>query len=187
MAIARRKRRKRLLFDPDNFPLLDSGNHRCTSDPIEEHNCISFAAGDRIRFWWPSPDYPLKSPYFWPKSCPLEETVNAFVCAYRIVGFEDCPYNDGERLEEGWERIAIFVANVSDGKGNLHLEPTHAAIQSPSRNGLWRSKMGTDEDIEHRLRDLEGPLYGKVELFMKRSFAARRIAAKMLRQRPESH
>jgi hypothetical protein len=189
VAIAKRKRRKRLEFDAQDFPNLTNANHRVTSDPVEEQNCIAFAIGDKIRWWWPIPDFPgpLPSPYFWPLTCPLEATIEAFVFALGTVGFESCPPTEDGRLEDHVEKIAIFSTWVSD-KAGVRKEPTHAAIQSPLRNGKWRSKMGADEDIEHdTLAALAGKLYGEVDLFMKRPFAARKAALARLRQRMPSH
>jgi hypothetical protein len=46
-------------------------------------------------------------------------------------------------------------------------EETHAARSLP--NGRWTSKLGNGEDIEHiTLAVLEGDLYGKVRVFLKR-------------------
>ena len=41
-----------------------------------------------------------------------------------------------------------------------------AAGRLPS--GKWTSKLGSLEDIEHELRDLEGRHYGRVQLILKR-------------------
>jgi hypothetical protein len=65
-------------------------------------------------------------------------------------------------LEPGSEKIAVFA----NAKG----VPTHAARQLAS--GFWTSKLGVSEDIEHRLRDLEGDIYGTVALIMKRPLPA---------------
>jgi hypothetical protein len=45
-------------------------------------------------------------------------------------------------------------------------EPRHTARQLAQ--GTWTSKLGRSEDIEHRLEDLEGSLYGKVVKLLKR-------------------
>jgi hypothetical protein len=47
--------------------------------------------------------------------------------------------------------------------------PTHAARLLPS--GLWTSKLGEWEDIEHDLLALEGDVYGTVALLLKRPCA----------------
>ena len=173
MAIVKRKRRNRFRFDLRDFPALNNNNHHVTSDARDGQNCIDYAAGDDIHFWWPisKDDFPgrFPPPYFWPIDAPCEATLEAFVVAFMTVGFHTCDDGEDGCLEDGTEKIAIF-ANRN--------EPTHAAVQSPRRNGKWRSKMGINEDIEHDLQVLVGPLYGQVALFMKRSFAERRDAAK---------
>ena len=85
---------------------------------------------------------------------PRERTAAAFVAALATLGYQLC---EGEALEPAFERIALFA----DAEGR----PTHAARQLPS--GVWTSKLGKAEDIEHRLRDLEAVLYGTV-LILKR-------------------
>lgn len=62
----------------------------------------------------------------------------------------------------GFQKVAFFV-----GANGV---PTHAARQLPS--GLWTSKLGEWEDIEHTLHALEGDIYGTVALLLKRRFVA---------------
>jgi hypothetical protein len=190
VAIARRKRRTRLLFDPRHFPRLSNENHRCTSDPVEEQNCIAYAMGDKIHFWWPVHDFPgeLPSPYFWPLACPLQPTLEAFISAFKLLGFETCKSDEGGHLEEGMEKIALFAVWVTRPDGQKQQEPTHAAVQSPRRNGKWRSKMGEDEDIEHdHVNDVGGGIYGEVVFVMRRPLKAQKTAAALLRKRLASH
>jgi hypothetical protein len=51
--------------------------------------------------------------------------------------------------------------------------PLHAARQQ--NNGRWISKLGEQEDIDHALHDLEGEMYGKVVLIMRRPAAERTV------------
>ena len=85
---------------------------------------------------------------------PAEAAVAAFRAAFATLGYVDCKAAD---LEAGFERIAVFAR---DGI------PTHATRQLP--DGLWTSKVGELEDIEHNLHDLEGDAYGTVALLMMR-------------------
>lgn len=73
-----------------------------------------------------------------------EETLEAFSEAFAIKGFVRC--SDG-KVELGFEKIAVYA---------LGSEIRHAAKQM--KDGSWRSKLGPDEDIEHILAGLEGPL-----------------------------
>jgi hypothetical protein len=68
---------------------------------------------------------------------------------------------DDERLEAGYEKVALFA---------LLGKPKHAARQLPG--GRWTSKLGEWEDIEHALHDLTGMVYGSVALVMKRPLPA---------------
>ena len=61
--------------------------------------------------------------------------------------------------EEGFEKVAIYI--------DTHGKPTHAARQLSS--GIWTSKLGQLEDIEHsKLDDITGSQYGSVGVILKR-------------------
>ena len=87
-----------------------------------------------------------------------EWDLSVVVSAYESERFTPC---DQENFEANFDKIAIYCNN--DG------EPTHAAKQLS--NGRWSSKLGTLEDVEHDLPELEGsdPAYGKVQVLMKRT------------------
>jgi len=135
------------------FPGLARGDWRVTSSVDKRYNCIAYAAGDTARWWWPLPD-DIREVY-WPDGVSREETILAFRDAFATIGFSEC--SDAE-FEGGIEKIALFA--------NEHAFPLHAARQLA--NGRWTSKLGELEDIEHALHDLEGQVYGKVTLIMRR-------------------
>lgn len=137
-----------------SFPNLQKADYRVTSEATPQYNCIAWAAGENGRWWWPDPMVQA----YWPADIPREATLEAFVQVYAKLGYRFC--ESGE-LEPAYEKIALFA--LSDGV------PTHAARQL--RNGNWTSKLGTQEDIEHSLKDLEGPQYGAVVRFLRRPFA----------------
>jgi hypothetical protein len=133
------------------FPGLTRAGYRITSPQERRYNCIAWAAGEAHQWWWPDPtgrDY-------WPSSVARSETLAEFRNVFRTLGYTEC---DLEVQEQGFEKIALF----SDLSGS----PTHAARQLPT--GLWTSKLGELEDIEHELRALEGTEYGLVAQIMKR-------------------
>jgi len=69
-------------------------------------------------------------------------------------------------LEAGVEKIAIFAK-----ERNAVMVPTHAALQLPT--GVWTSKLGDFEDIEHLTIDaVNGPVYGRPVAYMKRRRAS---------------
>lgn len=134
------------------FPKLNAGNHRVTSPPTDQYNCIAWAAGAADKWWWPIGDPNLTH---WPVGVPKEETITAFLAAFATFGYSKC---DTAELESDFEKVALFAG--PDGI------PTHVARQLPSGN--WTSKLGALEDIEHALTDLEGTEYGTVVGFLKR-------------------
>lgn len=136
-----------------DFPNLKKLGWKRTSEPAY-YNCIAYVVGDLKRKWWPGEYPPYWSIDFWPKDTPHEETLDAFILALATAGYQPC--NDAV-LENGFENIAIYA---------LHGVVKHAALQQ--ENGSWRSKLGSDEDIEHTLLGLEGPAYGSVVAFLKR-------------------
>jgi hypothetical protein len=127
------------------FPALRTSQaFRITSPPARDYNCIAWAAQAGNAWWWPDPMLTA----YWPPEIPREETLTAFSSAFRTLGYEEC---DSADLEEGIQKIALFARGGT---------PTHAARQLA--NGRWTSKLGNGEDIQHELRDVEGPLYGRV-------------------------
>jgi hypothetical protein len=60
-------------------------------------------------------------------------------------------------LEPNFEKLAVYALS-----GVIR----HAALQQ--EDGMWRSKLASDEDIEHTLPGLGGPCYGKVAAYFKR-------------------
>ena len=126
------------------FPGLLEAPWRVTSPASAKYNCIAWAAGDSTRWWWPSPT----EVGYWPNQVPRQETVQSFFVLFQLLGFEPC---DSALPEAGIEKIALY------GKGS---RPTHAARQIAT--GLWTSKLGPLEDIEHSLESLESEVYGVV-------------------------
>jgi hypothetical protein len=134
------------------FPGLRGSAYHDTSPATFAYNCIAWAAGETGAWWWPFGD-PLES--YWPASVLRAVTLPAFRDAFATQGYAPC---DSDEAEPGFERIALFA--TAEGT------PTHAARQLPT--GRWTSKLGQAEDVEHGLRDLEGDIYGKVALVMRR-------------------
>ena len=71
-----------------------------------------------------------------PEGAPRNESVEAFTIAFGQLGYTTC--EDGT-LESGFEKVAIYEAN------NV---VTHMARQLDT--GMWTSKLGNGEDIEHK-------------------------------------
>lgn len=95
---------------------------------------------------------------FWPDGVPREETIEAFVAAYKTKDYLPCDDMNTD-LEPGFEKIVIYV--------DANNEPTHAARQLQS--GAWTSKLGDWEDIEHKTLACVGDgVYGTVAKVLKR-------------------
>ena len=137
-----------------SFPGLSSSSYRITSPATGAYNCIGWAAGDSTAWWWPDDD-PDNDAAYWPRDVPREETIAAFVAAFGTLGYVPC---GDEILEAGFKKVAIY-ATTND-------RSQHAAKQLAE--GSWSSKLGTREDIEHSLHALEGDIYGRVILLLKR-------------------
>jgi hypothetical protein len=137
-----------------------------------KYNCIAWAAGVDTEWWWPL----KQAGYEWPgmrHEIPGQETIENFISAFESRGFTCC---GNGKYENGFEKVALYV------DGNQH--PTHAARLLPT--GVWTSKLGDDEDIEHKtLKCLEGKQYGRVCVYMRRPNALCRrpsILTRLLRR-----
>jgi hypothetical protein len=134
------------------FPNLRTTGFAVVGPTTPGYNCIAWAAGDTQRWWWPDD----QGMYYWPKGVPRAETVESFIQAFQLLGYEPC---DNSEYEPGFEKVAIYT----DASG----APTHMARQLDS--GAWTSKLGSEHDIDHpTLHGLEGTYYGSVALMMKR-------------------
>ncbi len=90
-------------------------------------------------WWWPDGDGIIDYEVYWPPEVAKECTIAAFVAVFEVRGFTLCEIRNLD-LETDFEKVAIFC--------NVDGEPTHAARQLPS--GMWTSKLGDWEDIEHQ-------------------------------------
>jgi len=133
------------------FPNLQQLSYRITSPPSPKYNCIAWAVGDQDNWWWPDP----AGLGYWPKDVPREESLESFERAFAIEGLVPC---ENANREPGIEKIVLYASGQ---------QPTHAARQLES--GMWSSKLGPLEDIEHTLDGLEGELYGTVCLVFRRA------------------
>jgi hypothetical protein len=131
------------------FPGLQQDGYVPTSPSDVLYNCVAHAAAQPNRWWWPT------GRYFWPPGIRRAESIDAFISAFRTLGYAPCA--DGD-LQPDLEKVAIYAKN---GK------PTHVARQLPS--GRWTSKLGDHIDIEHATPGaLAGNHYGHPVQFMER-------------------
>jgi hypothetical protein len=140
-------RRGRLLA---KYPALASGHFRITSPRDSSYNCLAFAADETRRCWPPSAFGGLH----WPAGAVAEDTLDGWISAYGTLGYT---VSASAELESEWEKIAIYADRDF---------PLHVARQLPT--GLWTSKLGPQEDIEHELAGLQGEEYGRVAVVLAR-------------------
>ena len=133
------------------FPGLGVGNYTIRSPSTPEYNCIAWAAEDIEAWWWPD----ANNQYYWPDEVPREESFEAFKDLFEKWDYQECETGD---YEEGYQKIAIYV--------NANNKPTHMSRQLSS--GIWTSKLGQIEDIEHSFQGLDSPTYGSIAVIMKR-------------------
>src|SRR5437879_6260977 len=70
------------------FPRLTEYNHRTTSPPSADYNCIAWSAED-IEHWW-------QPGVYWPSATPRHDYgIGILEQAFLALGFEDCGM-DGE-------------------------------------------------------------------------------------------
>lgn len=147
--------RLRMLRDPrleKYFPNLAGTGYEITSPEDAGYNCIAWAAGDSSSWWEPDP----MNVSYWPAEAPREISTEAFIDAFKVLGFSPC---DSADEQDGIEKLALFV--------NSSGEPTHMARQLP--NGKWSSKLGKSYDIEHAFNGLAGSAYGTIVVLLARA------------------
>lgn len=113
-----------------------------TSNATNEYNCVGWALN---KTEWYEPGF------VWPEGLLEDDTLAAYVELFIREGYIfDGTYN--YELELGYEKVAVY--------GTVD-KVEHVSRQLP--NGKWTSKLGTENDVEHNLFDLDdhyGPLIG---------------------------
>ena len=132
------------------FRNLPGSEYSITSPMDKRYNCIAWAAGDDSKWWEPD----IWGQCYWPEEVVRSYSLDAFKAVFELKGYEEC---ENGNLEEGFEKVAIFA------RGSQF---EHVAKQLDS--GLWTSKLGDWEDIEHQLRSLEEGIYGNAIIFLKK-------------------
>ena len=128
----------------DVFPNMGTEGYSITSPEDPNYNCIGWALGDNEQWWWPVENI---SGTYWPEGIPYQETVSVVAQIFLLRGYEEVA------LEDPSAEVVIYAH--ADGV------PTHVARKNSA--GVWASKLGLSEDIEHATtRALEGALYGQV-------------------------
>lgn len=139
-----------------DWPNLGLHNASFTSAETPDYNCLAFGAGKEDEWWEPYVIPPEQPGIYWPPDVHPDNRPEDWAAALATVGFVIC---EGHEPEPDFVKVAIYA----DRNG----EAVHVARQL--RDGRWKSKLGSFEDIEHDdLRALEGGLYGRVVLCLRR-------------------
>lgn len=147
------------------FPLLYSDTKFRRSSPEDSrYNCISWAMQKKDRWTAVPAGYRyLDGVVWWPPGAQQGMDISCLVDAFEHEGYELC---DDDGFDNEWLKVALYYKPETN-------EWTHAARQL--RNGVWASKLGQSNDIEHGTPyTLEGDVYGKVYCIMKTRFYSSR-------------
>lgn len=133
------------------WPNLKKRGYKVIGQASDSYNCFSYAVG--------LTDVLLDPAFYWPDNIARGYTLEIFIKCFENYGYVCCENSD---LETGVEKAVIY------GRGDL---PLHAARQMD--NGLWTSKIGSLELIEHHLDAFdiatqEFANYGSVLQFLSR-------------------
>lgn len=141
------------------FHNLTGDRNTITSEIDPNYNCTAWATKDKSRWWEPfglivPVSFP---PYYWPEDIPHNSLPETYIKLFEEQGFE---LTNNSELEVGFEKLALYIRDD---------EFQHVARQKQC--GMWTSKVGPQEDIQHTLHDLEANHeagYGESTIFMKK-------------------
>jgi len=132
------------------FPALAESVYGKSSEQDSGYNCFAFAVHDTGQWW----QKVAVRGYYWPLE--RDDRTEDWVRALELNNFRT---TDNWDLEPGLEKVCIYV--TASGS------PEHIARQLES--GLWTSKIGEYEDIQHAsLQALESDDYGAPKIVMSR-------------------
>ena len=129
-------------------------NFKITSPATRQYNCIAWASGYNDKWEWPTIADALDDDTFWPEGIENSVDIESFVKNFEAKGFTktlDATFSESK------SKIALFALNG---------ECTHACRQID--DGVWTSKLGYFQDIQHSLKSLEGRIYGRIYCIMER-------------------
>ena len=137
------------------FPNLAAAGYTVTSSRDRKYNCVAWAAKDTLR-WWEPIDEPG---CFWPNKVPRDYAFENYVKVFEVLGYRRCADSSPRA---GFDKVAIYQCN--DGSFG------HVARQTPS--GIWSSKLGPCEDIEHpTLTSVNCDDYGVPTVYLERQLS----------------
>jgi len=131
------------------FPKLRGTDWEIISPKNPKYNCVAWSLCETNNWWEPDP----MGEYYWPPGLPRGDySVKAYQTMFESLGYRDCKDED---FGTEYENIAIFA-----DQGRFK----HVCRQKES--GVWTSKLGRDEDIDHPLEAVGGNVYGNPTTFL---------------------
>lgn len=155
----KRERRKARAILELRFPGLRGSKWKITSRATLRYNCLAWAIGESHRRWDGSDGY-------WPNTISRDTGIVTLVKAYITKGFTVCQA-DGTTYDPRFDKIVLYDKTVLYQGSVVEHQGAHAARLMP--NGMWSSKIGDWEDIEHPTPEsLMGVRYGDPLIYMRR-------------------
>lgn len=134
------------------FPGLCGTSWAIKSRKTKRYNCFAWAAREKHRRW------DFRKGAFWPKGVKRLSGIAYLVGAFQTEGFNVCTQGDCQTYDPSFDSIVVYALNTRG---------THAARLL--HNGMWTSKLGDLEDIEHQTPEaVSGTVYGNPRVYMKR-------------------
>lgn len=134
------------------FPNLRGTLWAIKSRKTKRYNCLAWAAGEKHRRW------DLGKGAFWPAGVKKLSGFAYLVGAFQAEGFNVCDEDACQNYDPNCDSIVLYKLNVRG---------MHAARLLD--NGMWSSKLGDSEDIQHQTPEaLSGIRYGVPFVYMKR-------------------
>lgn len=133
------------------FPGLRGTAWAIKSRYTKRYNCLAWAAREKHRRWDTSNAY-------WPAGVSRLSGFAYLVGAFQAEGFSVCNKSACQKYDQNYDSIVLYQLNVRG---------THAARLL--HNGMWSSKLGDAEDIQHQTPEaVGGTIYGQPSVYMKR-------------------
>ena len=134
------------------FPGLCGTPWAIKSRKSRRYNCLAWAAREKHRRW----DFGKGA--FWPPGVKRASGFAYLVGAFQAEGFSVCDKATCQKYDPNCDSIVLYKLNIRG---------THAARLL--HNGMWSSKLGDAEDIQHQTPEaLTSILYGEPFVYMKR-------------------
>ncbi len=147
------------------YPKLVADGGKKKSEADHQYNCLSWSA-KRTKKYRFEPK-PIEKWDRWPKDLRDDYSLESFIMLFENLGYHRCSLTD-TGFELFYKKVVIYAQFGI--YGDQRWEFTHVADEIHA--GVWTSKLGPDEDIQHNTpQSLEGNCgdeYGKIYQVLKK-------------------